>query len=54
VCKEIVVIDPVTCIETDTEYVIYAPLSGGDYYCADSSKFKGILSVEPSSGERCI
>ncbi len=40
-CDDITVVDPIQCRHGDREYVVFAPLSIGQYYCVDAAGFKG-------------
>jgi hypothetical protein len=40
-CKDITVVAPVVCRNSDRAYVVFVPLSIGQYYCVDASGFKG-------------
>ena len=50
VCKDISVVDPVLCSGTPSAFAIYAPLSGGTFYCSDSTGFKGEIAHTPERG----
>jgi hypothetical protein len=40
-CDDITVVDPIVCRHSDRAYVVFAPLSIGQYYCVDAQGFKG-------------
>lgn len=52
VCKDISVVKPVTCFQTTSAYVLFAPLDA-EFYCIDSKGFKGRVTKMPDSGDSC-
>jgi hypothetical protein len=53
VCKDITIVAPVSCRQTQSGFVIYAPMSDGTYYCEDKAENGAIVSKKPLGGESC-
>jgi hypothetical protein len=53
VCKDITVVAPVSCRQTQSGFVIYAPLSDGTYFCEDKAENGVIVPKKPLEGESC-
>ncbi len=53
VCSDITVVAPVSCRQTQSGFVIYAPMSDGTYYCEDKAENGTIVSKKPLEGESC-
>jgi len=53
VCSDISIVAPVECKDTETTYVIFAPLSDNSFYCVDSKGFNGFIDSRPVSKESC-
>lgn len=53
VCSDIIVEDPVRCLNTDETFVVYAPDGQGAYYCRDNSNFKGTINRPPTNAFSC-
>lgn len=53
VCKDITVVAPVSCRQTQNGFVIYSPMSDGTYYCEDKAENGAIVAKKPIVGESC-
>lgn len=53
VCKDISVVVPVACKETEKSFMIYAPMSNGTYFCEDKKQQGSIVSSSPGERVTC-
>lgn len=53
VCSDITVVAPVYCRQTQSGFVIFAPMSDGTYYCEDKAENGAIVAKKPLEGESC-
>jgi hypothetical protein len=53
VCKDITLVAPVSCRQTQNGFVIYAPMSDGTYFCEDKAENGAIVAKKPLQGESC-
>lgn len=48
VCDDVAIEDPVRCHSAGVGYILYAPISSGQYYCRDSAGYRGEIKTLPS------
>ncbi len=53
VCKDISVVAPVACKETEKSFMIYAPMSNGTYFCEDKKQQGSIVPSSPEERMQC-
>lgn len=53
VCRDVLIEKPVRCQNTDTTFVLDAPIGTDRYYCRDSSGFAGEISTPARSAQAC-
>lgn len=53
VCKDISVVPPVACKQTETSFMIYVPMSNGTYFCEDKKQQGSIVPSSPEERMQC-
>lgn len=53
VCRDISVVAPVACKETEKSFMIYAPMSNGTYFCEDKKQQGSIVPSSPIERMQC-
>jgi hypothetical protein len=53
VCKDISVVAPIVCKQTENSFMMYVPMSNGTYFCEDEKQQGSIVPLSPAQKMSC-